>query len=432
MKKTFVITTAVPGGKPHFGFYDSLKNYAKLNKATLLVVPSCKIYSKDEVHSSFKNYLLNENKQLNQNLLVSLLPINPESVEPLGGLDRISDLNSGIIYASPKQRLKSVASPKDCLPKVIMTTGAVTRPYSKPTKNGAIANIDHVLGAIIVEVENEKIYHFRQIQADSKGYFIDLCKKYTPKKVTKEPLLALVPGDWHTGFTDPKVRKCVFEIIKNYKPEYVFLHDFFDGISVNPHIRHKLIQRASLGSLNDLKTELVLNAAELKAFDNLVKNVVVVDSNHHDFLSNWLDRGDFMNDERNHIIGLELALNKALGQNPLEYGLRKFETFKNVTFLHSDESFKLTDKLIEFGVHGHRGPNGSRGASGSLERSYGHLMTGHTHAPEILRNKWTVGTSTYLTLQYNVGASSWIQTAGLVYKNGSKQLVNFIMGKYRP
>jgi len=82
-------------------------------------------------------------------------------------------------------------------------------------------------------------------------------------------------------------------------------------------------------------------------------------------------------------------------------------------------------------VHGDKGPNGSRGSVKSMEVSYGQSITGHSHTPEIVRGAWQTGTSTYLKLGYNKGASSWLQSSCLLYKDGSRQLINVINGKYK-
>ena len=70
-----------------------------------------------------------------------------------------------------------------------MTTGAITlpryfnisdklhSPYMSE-RTADIANHDHVMGAIIVEVVDNKRYHFRQIQADADGGFVDLAEFY--------------------------------------------------------------------------------------------------------------------------------------------------------------------------------------------------------------------------------------------------------------
>jgi hypothetical protein len=309
-----------------------------------------------------------------------------------------------------------------------MTTGSVTLPMYKTTKQAQLARLDHVMGAIIVEVVSNKVYHFRQVQADSSGSFIDLGFRYSNNKnKQKIKTSALIPGDWHVGYTDPVVAKATDEMLSKFKPKHLILHDFFDGISVNHHVEHKLLSKALMGDKNDLKAELALTSSELNRLSKQVKNLVVVKSNHDEFLDRWLDEGNYLKDTRNHITGLELALLKAKGNDPLEAWLKPA---KNVTFLKSEESFKVSRKNIECGVHGHLGANGARGSAKGMEKAYINSVTGHSHSPEIQRGSWVVGTSTYLKLSYNRGPSSWMQSHCIVYENGDRQLLNIVGGKW--
>lgn len=426
--KRYVISTLVPDANVNEKFLASLENYARRNRAELILVPTnIHKLSEDQI---LDDRIMKNNRHLNRHLLISLLPITPEAVDPVTGLDRLSANHKSVIYASPKQRLKSIPSPSMKLPRVLMTPGAVTHPNIDTAKRRSIiANKDHVAGALIVEIETKSVYHYRQVQAGKDGSFIDLGKKYSPNDVTTAKVEALIPGDWHAGFTDPKVRSIVIKALAKYKPKHLVLHDFFDGISVNHHIEHNVLQKAVMGKLNSLKRELLYASNELKQLSGLVKNVVIVKSNHDEFIDRYLNEGKYVSDTRNHVIGLELALAKAQGKDPLKYGLEKFNRFTNVKFLQTDESFMVTRKSIELGAHGHRGANGAKGSSNGLEKSYGNIIYGHSHSPEILRGAWVVGTSTYLKLNYNTGPSSWMQSMAIVYENGDRQLINVIDGK---
>lgn len=430
--QNYIITTAVPGCKPNKSFINSLLGYAKKHKAKLLVLPSQSLYADDVVDPYILANLdlVSDDRKLNSNLHISSLPINPEAEDPVTGLGRHAQQEGSLILASPKQRLESIASPSQELPRVVMTTGACTHPNYRPTKKGIIANKDHVAGAIIVEVENSRIYHFRQIQASTDGSFVDLGIRYKPNGATaKVQLEALVPGDWHVGSTDDSVRQAVIGFIKQYNPKHLILHDFFDGLSINHHLEHKLIQQARLARTITLEQELQMARQELTELTKIAKNVVVVKSNHDEFLDKYLDEGKFLHDKQNLIIGLKLAYVKAVGGDALKFALSNNQS--NLTFLTDTDSFKVTPKQIELGVHGHRGPNGARGSSKSLERAYGAIVHGHTHSPSILREAFCVGTSTKLQLDYNKGASSWMQTMCFVYADGSRQLINVINGKCR-
>ena len=432
--KKYIVSTVVPGAELDNNFLKAISNFCHKESAKALFIETAPLYKDDLSDPMITAYgeVLENILQLNKNLAIVPLSISASQIDPITGLDRLFGIEHSAIVPSPKQRLKSIASPSMSYPKVLMSPGAVTKPYYKVNKQKMLSEADHVMGAIVVEIVSDKNYHFRQVQASSDGSFIDLGFKYTAQgDKVKAEVSALIPGDYHCGFTDPTVVSALEEMIDTLKPGNLILHDFFDGISVNHHIEHKILPKAVMGNLNDLEAELKLGSDELCRLSKLVPKVVMVKSNHDEFLDRWLDEGVFIKDNRNLIIGLELATAKAKGNDPLEYGFKKYRKFNNVKFLKSDESYKLTPKKIEFGAHGHLGPNGSRGSTKSIERSYINSVTGHSHSPEIQRNAWVVGTSTYLKLSYNRGPSSWMQTACVVYKNGDRQLINIFNSKWR-
>lgn len=432
MSKRYVVTTAVPGAKLNRSFYNAIQKYCKLNNAKLLILPSTAIYKADMLDPEIPQAsVVTTEKFLNTKIRLSNIPINPQSVDPVQGLTRQSQTDGSFIFASPKQRLKLVANSNIKLPHALMTPGAITKPYYRPTRVGMIAAEDHVNGAIIVEVSDSVNYHFRQVQADSEGRFIDLGYEYSAKGKRYVGAEALIPGDLHFGSTDPKVEAVIKELAAKLKPRYLFIHDGFDGISINPHVWDKSITRGKVAKNLSLSDELDLTALKYKEYSKLAKHLIDVNSNHSEFLHRWLEAGQYNKDPQNQIEGLELAWTKAQGLDPFEYAIRKRVNIDNIKFLGADDDFKITCKRIQCGAHGHLGPNGSRGSTAGMEKSYSNSVTGHSHTPEILRQAWVVGTSTHLKLSYNKGSSSWLQSMCIVYHNGARQLINVIEGKYR-
>lgn len=432
----YIISTVVPGAKPNNAFLKSIDCFIKHNPGTKLkLIESTPLYKVDvpDIELVAKYDFITEDMPLNDHIHLSTIPINPESVDPIMGLERQTQLEGSVIFASPKQRLKSVPSPSNDLPRVIMTPGAVTHPYYRNTRRGIMASRDHVAGAIIVEVISGRRYNFRQIQATGSGTFIDLGVRYKPDGTKhKEEAEALTPGDWHAGFTCPKVRTKVLELIKDLSPKYLFLHDFFDGISVNPYVAEKKVTR-SIGSEMSVVAELAMARDDLQSLVAAHKKaggkqVMVVKSNHDEFLDRWVEEAKYVDDKLNHIIGLRLAIAKAEGKDVLQAGIDLVgpKPLDGVRFLKLDESFLITPKKIECGVHGHKGPNGSRGSNAGLEKSYGNITKGHDHVIEILRGLFSAGTSSILDLGYNKGPSSWVKSICITYRCGSRQLINVI------
>jgi hypothetical protein len=446
--KRFVITTAVNGCEVHDKFYASIKNFCKENDAQLLVlIASDPAHNRDKQWGTISTRLQNEaivleDTSLNSNVFISTIKLSAKHIDPTTGLGRIGQRNGTFIYASPKQRLKAVPVSNSSLPHFMMTTGAITvnnydTDLYMSQRTAYIAKNDHVLGAIIVETLNDEQYHFRQVQADSKGCFYDLGIKYMPSSKQSVRPEAFVLGDWHAGSTDPLARKAWEDIAKLTKPKRILLHDAFDGISINHHEKHaKLLkaQRAENGQLC-LSSELNILAKDIKDLTSLTDEVVVVKSNHDQFLERYLQEGKYIDDPQNHRISLVLALQVLDRKDPLKYAVNSLclkddkKVIDKIKWLSIDDDYRVEG--IQCGAHGHLGANGSRGSLEAMETAYGNSVSGHSHTPQILRGAWCVGTSSLLKLEYNRGASSWLHSSCLIYPGGARQLINCIDGKWK-
>lgn len=438
----FVVTTVVVGTPVHKQFYYNLKFYCKTNKAKLLILLS---YPKNqdldlEIDPILKNEtIINSEYHLNENLGISDFKMNSTQINPLTGFNRLGRRERSLIIASPKQFLQYVPIANDQMCHAIMTTGAMTMPvyssFIQSPKTAYISTLDHKLGAIVVEIENAKEFHIRQLQAEiATGFFIDLARYYKTKIIESVRPEAIVLGDKHTGHTDPTVLRVTDRLIKDMSPKRVFFHDLFDGQSINPHSAQSNILRAGMSTNQlSLEAELKLCTDEMNRMVKehpKVNEWVVVRSNHDEFLDRYLESGEYIADPLNSFISHKLAIEKLQQNNPLETGMRMFNLKGNVKFLNIYSSYKIAG--IEHGVHGHIGLNGQKSpTNSSLEIGYGPGVYGHSHSPGILRDVFRVGTSTVMRLGYNVGASSWFHTHCITYHNGSRQLINIINGKYK-
>jgi hypothetical protein len=335
--------------------------------------------------------------------------------------------------------LKAAPVANNKLAHFTMTTGAITLPnyhsdMYMSQRTAYIAENDHKIGAIVVEIEDDETFYFRQIQADSTGAFIDFGKKYDGSTVTDVTPEAFVLGDWHSGSTDPTAASTWKEVTELLKPKRLVLHDAFDGLSINHHEDHDIVlrsQRAAHGEL-DLKKEVAVFKQDLTMMKswNEDMSVVIVKSNHDIFLERYLRAGKYVVDPHNHRYALELAIALIDGKDPLKYAVQGDEEDSRIEWLNIDDDYKVEG--VQLGAHGHKGANGARGSLAAMEAMYGNSITGHTHTPEIIRDAYQVGCSCYLKLEYNQGgASSWLHTSCLLYPGGSKQLINSIFGKYR-
>lgn len=463
--KRFAITTAVTGCAMHEGFREALRHWEEENDGALLVMVSSdpahnrdrgdKELPQSERYGTIDRRLQGElivlrDTSLNKNLKLSTLKTSAKMIDPMTGIKRLVQRNGNLIVASPKQRQQAVPVSNFKLPHIGMSTGAITEAdYS--TENymserlAYIAEHDHVIGAVVVELEDDgELFHYRQIQADKDGSFYDIAgmvlKKYTPDGVEEVDLedagaAAFVMGDWHSGETDPIVAEAWKQVCGIVSPEYLMVHDGFNGLSINHHEMHdniKRAQRAMSGQLN-LEAELKGFAHDLDVLSPLArKSVVVVKSNHDDFLYKYLKDGLYVQDPQNHLFSLDLAKAALQGEDALQFAVEEvigLDEATNVRWLKRNEDFRVA--RIQLGAHGDKGPNGAKGTLASMEEAYGFSVTGHSHVPQILRGAWSVGTSSYLKLDYNADSpSSWMNTGCIVYPNGQRQLINVIFGKW--
>lgn len=438
--KRFVITSAVEGGVVHESFRESIETYCKKNDAQLLIMPSGKSLENMDPELAGEHWVL-QDTYLNSNLWLCSMKIPPKNAQPTDKLKRIGQRDGSLIAASPKQFLQFVAVGNERLAHAVMSTGAITLPnYSSRTGISCtdyIANHDHVMGAIIVEIVDDSSYHFRQIQADEKGEFYSVGVKYSPNGSKKEAPVAMLWGDLHSGEVDQDAKRANFEIMDETEVDTVYVGDAFGGISINHHEEHDKIKRAILASQNkmNLGDEIKELCAELDEIASRphVKKVVIVDSNHHDFLSkHYLAEGKYIDEPQNYFLAHELVGAMGKGWNPLQYACEKIYGLKNskkVVWLKIDEDDQVAG--VQMGAHGHKGANGSKGSKRTLEEAYGEAMHGHTHSPYIFRGIFCVGTTSILRPGFNQGPSGWVHSSGNLYRNSMRELINSFNGNWR-
>ncbi len=453
-KKTYVITSAQAVGD-----YDDRRRHLKGAPNTNLLAgleAYCLEYNAEMAILTMKGQNANEailhpalqdrkdllwpdqrNKRLNHNVTISDMIVPPQNIDPATGRGRFVQEDTSLIYAHPKQRLKPVASSNRKLPKLLATTGALTHPnYNETNHRGDVAARDHSYGAVVVEIIDDDNYNLRHMRAQGDGKFIDMGIKFNgARKSTKTNVEALVLGDIHWGDEDESTIKANYEMIDYFKPKRLFLHDFVNGHSVNPHKRENLITRAQEYKKERLSIEIELK----KAYAELCKlskamgkrEVNLVASNHGFFLDRYLESGAFIHEPWNLKIALKLGEKMVEGKDPIKEGIKMMgKVPSNVNFLQLREDLKRWG--WQLGSHGHKGVSGARGSVNSREIGWGKSITGHTHAPEILRNTIIVGTSTKLELPYTEGgANSWMGANALLYEGGLVQLIPIINGKWK-
>jgi hypothetical protein len=385
---------------------------------------------RDDVHDHY-------HKKLNSNIELSNMVIPPQNVDPTSGRDRFVQRERTKIVAHSKQRLKAIPASNAQLPKLFVTTGCITHPNYHPLNHrGDAAGRDHMYGAVVVEVIDDKFYNVRIMRGQKNGIFVDMGMKYNGgKKPTKAGVEALVLGDIHVGDHDPKTMIANYEMMDFFKPERVFVHDLFNAHSVNPHEKDNLATRVRMfeeGRL-DLEQELKDCRDEICRLGKAMgkREVNIVASNHPFFVDRYLEEGDFMKDPWNARIASQLVQAVMDDKDPVEVGIRMMGKLpSNVNFLKLGEDYKVWG--WQLASHGHKGISGARGSVNSRELGHGKSITGHTHSPIILRDTLIVGTSTDLDLDYTKGqGSAWMAANAVVYDGGLVQLLPIIEGKWK-
>jgi hypothetical protein len=439
--KRFIITTAVSNKKVNIEFYKSLKNYASKNNAIVLVLPCEDVVSRrsacewnfDPLLKDFK--VVFSDLYLNNNLYISDIRVSAKMLIPTTGLSRLSQKYGSMIIASPKQFLEFVPRSGNKLAAAIMSSGAITEndysnDYYMSKRLSKLAAHDHTIGAVIVEIQDNEIFHFRQIQLTDNNSIIDLGIEYFSNgNIEKVNDIVAVFGDSHVGSHCLPLHEKLKEIIEDIDIKDIVLHDLFDGLSVNHHNIGKPLLQAM--KYMNKRSSLELEGYKVKDYLEDLSScidgkLVVVASNHNEFLDKYLINCEFVRDPENLYFSLDLCKALLENKNPLRYMIEEkigLSEDTSVAWLNRDEEYIVHNTVIS--DHGDKGINGSKGNIRQLDKCYENAVIGHSHSPSLFRGLAQVGTVSDLRLDYNVGLSSWCHSICLVY-NGSKQLINII------
>lgn len=449
------------GGKngkaaPHKKLLEGFETFAKETGAELVIAPIAGRNTREDIlHEDLENRVERfdgELLRLNQNLQFRDIVVPAQNVDPTTGkATLVSKYNSSLIIPHTKQRVLPVPVFEADLPRYIHSTGAVTLPnYNLANHRGDTADRNHILGGLVVEVVDGVYYNIRHVRSLKNGKFVDLGTEFNGDKAPKQAGVdTLVLGDIHWGDHDPKTIEANYEMIEFFKPKRIILHDFFNGHSINHHEKDNLLVRArefKRGRLS-LDDELKADREELARLSKAAGSktpIYVVASNHHAFLPTYINglswaKKDLWNSE----VGSELLARGISLDLPekeiddasylIEEGMKRHGIIPdNVQFL------RLKDNLRRHGYqlasHGHKGSHGSRGGGAKAREKTGggKSISAHSHAMELYGDTYIVGTSTKLDLPYTAGGgSAWIAANGVLYDNGTAQLLPIIGGKWK-
>lgn len=462
--KRYVITSAQNATPVNKDFLKSILNYCNINDAELLVIPTryrnpTSIWSDkskaDEWWSpDVAEYIQDYSRKLGKSLeYMGHIKIQPTAIRPLTGFESYTGISSGI-FGHPKIQLLSVATPSESLPKLLSTTGSITERNYTDSKAGHKGAFHHSFAAIVAEVDSEGHHHIRHIHwSDTDRGFYDLDSFYGANKhKTGISALALITGDSHVEFMDPKVSNATYNgpesLCGLLKPKYRVWHDVTDFYARNHwHIGDDILAvgKHKFGRNN---VEAGLQQAVDFIDDNVMEGTIDVISkaNHDEAFDRWLQRKDIngVTDPENAQFFHYMKYNQLRNIEMTPTGFQSFDPFAwwaknpdqqrglknpNVIFLKRDEPFEIAD--IEVGFHGDKGSNGARGSLVAFSKIGPKVVIGHSHSPGICEGAYQVGLSARRELEYQSGPSSWMHTHCIIYPDGSRTLIHIIDGKYR-
>ena len=439
-KKRFIVSWAqsnTPVLKP---FLKNMECYAKFINAEILIIAGRYSNRLETLKKDTKEYWVddvlpyldaNRHDVHKYMSIMSDVKVSATSQNVLTGMQGMSGVNS-CIFGSPRVQMTVVPALPGQRPKLMLTSGAVTKRNYTDSRLGQLSSFHHTFGFCIVEIKNEEVHFVRQITATENGSFSDLIYNIDNGKVTKNSSIAgIVLGDYHIGEHDEIVIKNTLKLLKTLKPESVVVGDVFDGHSVNHHEAHDpFIQfKNEMNGSNSIKSEVDAMLTELKKFEQYK---VVITRGNHDY---WLDRYLKETDWRKAATpknSLEyMNYSAAILSGEAEMGIVPWLIKKRFPhFITLDDADSYIINGFECGMHGSIGINGAKPSINGFRSLNTKLVIGHSHSPKRFENVLQVGTSSKLNMKYAKGPSSWLQSHVILYKNKKAGHIFFTDGEF--
>jgi len=451
--KRYIITAAQNATPIHKPTWQTLKCMAKYYNAELVVIPGRYRNPTSQWTQNNKDHewwdkavvphLCDGWVKLNERLVIlGDVKIQWAARRPLVGMDALTKDKSGIV-GHGSRALTSVATPQHKHAKLMLTTGTSTVRNYTDSRAGKIAHFNHCLGGLIVEIDGDTFY-VRQLNATKFGHIIDLDMEFTPESVRPAGrALSISMGDIHQRWVLPEVVHATFtapdSLVKLLDPQYLFWHDTVDFHSRNHHHKDDWVTHFAKWKhkIECVRTEIESAIKFVNKYSTKRRKSVVVPSNHDQAVEKWLKSADFKSDPVNAKFYLECALRAIESVRKTGGGVAFDDPFvayaqklakPNVQFLKPGESKVLAQ--VEYGFHGHIGPNGSRGSTMNLSKLGVKVTKGHDHQAAIIGGCYSGGKSTG-PLEYEKGGPSSHSNAHVVqYSNGKRAIIIIINGRY--
>ena len=428
-KKVIIISSILPNTEIQEDFLDALKLYCSENDGQLLLAPIRGVKNetsfKKDIMLKYGNYFCTE-ATFNENLKLVNTGVTANNKNPLKSLKELGHKEYSTIVASTKQCMEMIPSINKGKTHLIYLTGTCSKVIYNKNITGTINSNNNKIGALVVEIENDKIFYIRNIEWIN-GYFVDLNKAYYKDHIENIEAEAIVAGDFHlSSDEDEKALELLKQEILLLKAKRLIIHDFCSHNTINHHEQDNWIKMAKLtNKFHSLQDEHKYTAETFNKFAKDLKDVefVIVKSNHDRWLHKYLgNRNLWIKDNCNALYAHTLCGYALQGLDPFEATMRTFLDPKiRIKFLQNGEIYKIAN--TELSLHGDIGNNGGSATLRSIELSAGKCIIGHSHQPRLGFYGAQVGTNTKMDLGYNSGGSSWHNGNVSLYKDSHKQLL---------
>jgi len=434
-KKIFLISSAQNATDINSNFVKNMESYANFLDAEILIIPyryknPTSVFTDEDSDYWDKNivqYLTLNRHDLNNSIsILSDVKIQPTASQPLTGLEALTGYHSCVV-GHPRIELKCLPVMDAYKPKIMFTTGSCTLPNFTDSKIGKKSEFHHTLGFAIVEIKDDETFFFRQVTATKEGNFIDLFYSVHDQVITTEDeVSAFIMGDIHVAHVDHEIIDETLNLFEDLYPKKLFIHDIIDSQSISHHNLNDpfYLHELEMKNANSLQKEI---DDMLKWLEKIEKyDTYIIKSNHDEHIDKFLRITDWrkMTTLKNAIPYMEFAYATLKGEASngiVPYVINK--KYPNMHCLNYESNVEVNGWLLS--MHGHIGSNGSKGSVQQFSKLPTKSVTGHSHQIARIGGAVSVGTSTHLRLDYNKGASSWINAHGIVNRLGKFQHIVF-------
>ncbi|MFN3506597.1 MAG: hypothetical protein ACK4ZU_03910 [Allorhizobium sp.] len=466
IKSGFLVTAAQAGTPVHGPALMALTAFAGYRGLSMVVIgmdqkvqgPKSKTDEIADWSSAVASLVTTEKLDFGSFVIDGAFPLKTTHEDPLDGIGGYCE-GRHHIFGSPRQDVITLHKMESGISDAFARcSGIVTVPNYSRSKAGMIAIGNHVLGAVIVEIdENDQVFT-RNIQCHPiTGEVWDVGtdvvveegivrgrREVLAKRGLENNRGVFNAGCVHVRWLSSACYDAIWNgsdhdvgLVEVFDPSHQILHDVFDAYSISPHNRrtpeHQIRKR--LAGDDSVDGELKLTADFIEAIGCERRTTWIVESNHDRHLDRFLLETDFKKDVKNAKTFLRLNLDRI---EALEKGDNKFSVLAQALRLANPRAkFKtswFSDPLrihrYFYNVHGDTGTNGSHGSPTNFVGTNFYLAIAHFHTARARRRLVQLG-CIIDPPPYAEGLNNTAHCVGIEHPDGSYQLVPLVNGKWR-